>query len=157
MLSLLAGTECGEVLPPTTGAKPRKRGLTWGLVQDRDSAVGGILVVSQEGEKRPRTYLVTEFVPDRGWHGRCFGCRRVGAPTGYVVRIGSNRQDHGCDCPAGTYNGEPCVHVLALRAVLDNGWYPDVFAGMPAAVLPTAGEIDAMARAAGMDGDPFAG
>lgn len=149
MLALQPGTECVEVLPRTAGGKAR--GLTWGLVRDQDSAVGGILVVAQEGDDAPRTYLVTEFVPDRGFDGRCFGCRRVGAPDGYAVRVGTDRHDHGCDCPAGTYGKvAACVHVLALRAVIDNGWFPDPFEGSPVSPPPTDAEVDDMAGAAGV-------
>jgi hypothetical protein len=41
-----------------------------------------------------------------------------------------------------------CVHVLALQAVIGNGWYPHP---CDAAVLgePTAAELDAMAEAFG--------
>ena len=103
--------------------------------------------------------MVTEFVPDREFYGRCFHCRRVGATGSYTVRVGGNRQDHGCDCPGGCYGrGLGCVHVLALQAVIGNGWYPDPLDESPATRFPTGDEIDSMARSYGAaDGDPFRG
>lgn len=147
MLSLLAGTEGVEVLPPT--AAGRRRGLRWSLVTGPNTAVGGVLLIDQERGER-RTYLVTEHVPGIGWDGRLFGCRRVGAARGYTVALHRNGQDDRCDCAAGCYERVgACVHVLALKAVVANGWFPDPFEGVPESEPPTAAELEAMADAFG--------
>lgn len=146
MLSIRPGTECGEVLPPTAAGK--RRGLTWALVTDRVGEAGGILVVSQEGQREPRHYLVTEHAPC-GFDGRVFECRKLGCGVSYTVAIGRNGQDHICDCEAGCYGRVgACVHVLALKAVLANDWFPHP---QDVAVLgePTAAELDAMVAAFG--------
>jgi len=146
MLMLQTDVAFEEVLPPTQSG--RRRGLTWGLVADRHGAAGGVLVVAQQGDGEPRRYLVTEHVPC-GFDGRLFECRRVGAGRGYTVGIARNGQDDCCDCEAGTYRRVgACVHVLALRAVVQNRWYPDPL-DRPADAEPTAAEIEAMAAAFG--------
>lgn len=140
-----------EVLPRT--ARGRARAVrVWPLGRAAGYACDAVLVVEEEG-RDTETYTLTEEPTD--WDGRAWRCHKFGAPAAYDVFLARNGQDDACDCAGGTYHGgrTRCRHVLAVRAALENGW----LGPLPLPRLPDATEVDAMARALGLAGDPFAG
>lgn len=117
------GTVYTESLPD--GADGRKRGIRWVPLGD-GYACDGAMTVTESGRGKDRHYLVMETVCDRGFEGRGFAVRRTGTVEPYFCFVAHAGHDH-CSCAHGTYrpNDGPCVHVLGVRAVLENGWLPD--------------------------------
>jgi len=117
-------------------------------------------------------YLVVEF--GTAWEGRAFHLAKTEAGTdkeseSYSVFCGiRNPQECHCDCKGFTYgNGNRlCKHILAIQALLENGWLnsaSDVQADEKAfqadmsakpVDLPTEAEINDMAAKLGIT-DPF--
>jgi hypothetical protein len=148
-MTLLDREPLTEVLPRT--AAGRARAVRFYRFAPGDGyAVDAAMVIEQEGEGA-EGYGLTEFPTP--WDGRAFEVRKVGAAAPYTVFVG--RDGRSCSCHGGTYRpNAPCRHLLAVEAVLANRWLGDV----PLQSLPTAAEVDATARQAGLvDGDPFRG
>jgi hypothetical protein len=84
----------------------------------------GILIVHVL--RASTTYRVTEF--GTAWNGRAFHLIKDGSGTdpesdSYDVYCGRNGQDHQCSCKGFAYGrGKPCKHVLAVQALIENGW-----------------------------------
>jgi hypothetical protein len=83
-----------------------------------------------------KAYTVTEF--STTWDGRAFTLTKADGDESYNVFVGRDWSAYQCDCAGFCYGRDkPCRHVLAMVAVLANGWLPDPRANPDQDVGPT--------------------
>lgn len=107
-----------ELLPERASGKAGIRWVPTG-------AVSGILSID---DKNGSAAYVLHEVPARGY-GRefrldCAGGQSDSTVLNYTVCCGADGRD-SCNCRGFAFGkGKPCRHLLAVRAIADNGWLP---------------------------------
>src|SRR4051812_41443436 len=115
-------TTFSELLPACKTSS--HRGIRWTPNESDELPHDGVLEIMDA--KKVRTYLVCEIVPGPKSHvcGRAFRLVKTDGVTYDAVLHADG--SHTCDCAAGCYEKVPvCCHVLAMRAIIENGWLTD--------------------------------
>jgi hypothetical protein len=119
---MTTATRCYECTAPTK-TQPKGFGLSWDPAGDETGPVAGILTV--DGKRCRCRYEVTEFAADfpdcRAWTLRKLDAGTDATESHYSCMLASNRQDKLCECRGFAATGS-CCHLLALEALLENGW-----------------------------------
>jgi hypothetical protein len=120
-----AGPTFTEVLPDGGGGAIR-----WTPADPSDPPAAGDLppagLLRIDQRRASCHYTVTEF--PTGWDGRAFHLAKPDGESGtdpeagsYDVFVGRNPADRTCQCKGFERWGR-CKHVLACRALIENGW-----------------------------------